>query len=298
MRIVDFFFALRPLVLVPAWSFFLLGLGAARQGAPEAPFPVARLGCFTLVMAAAHLVNQVVDRESDLLNGKAFFLQRGIFAPRHYVLAAALLLGAGIGGAVWLHAAPAWIAAAAGLGLAYSVPPLRLAARPGADVAANAAGYGGIAVALGAGGMSAAWGPRLPWLVASSALAVATVFLHTTLLDLDGDRCTGKRTAGVAWGASAARRLAAGFALAALLGALLSRWWLPVAAAAALAALAVGGAVLPARVPSRRLCVGASALYAGAAGAAWMPFLPALVVLALLTRAYYRRRFQLVYPAL
>ena len=40
MRLVDFFFAMRPLVLVPAWSFFVLGYGlASAESAAAVSFP-------------------------------------------------------------------------------------------------------------------------------------------------------------------------------------------------------------------------------------------------------------------
>lgn len=298
MRVVDFFFALRPLVLVPAWSFFLLGAAAARRSGAAPDFPAASCVCFTLVMLAVHLVNQVADRDSDRLNEKGFFLQRGIFTPRQYLCAAALCLAGGIGGAWRLQASPGVVVAAAVLGLAYSVPPLRLAARPGFDLAANAAGYGGIAVLMGAPEPARAGSPFVALVMASCMLAVGAVFLHTTLLDQEGDRRTGKRTSGVVWGTAPTRYVAAACALAALLAAAGAGWLLTAIPATVLALLALGAALAPAKVPSRRVCVAASAAYALSAGVAWTPFLPLLALLALATRIYYRRRFQIAYPAL
>jgi 4-hydroxybenzoate polyprenyltransferase len=297
MRLVDFLFALRPLVLVPAWSFFLLGCAWTRWSDPRVPFPCARLAAFSLVMAGVHLVNQVVDRESDRINSKGFFLQRGIFTPRQYVTAAGICLAAGVGGAAWRHDAPVWMLAAALLGLAYSVPPLRCAARPGFDVLANAAGYGAIAVALGAGDRAPGSSATV-WLCTSTVLAVAAVFLHTTLLDLDGDRRTGKRTSGVAWGASATRRIALLLALACCGAALVTHWWPAIVPSFVIVILATGAAIAPQRLRSGQVCIVASAAYAVAAGITWLPFLPVLVLLVLLTRVYYRWRFDLAYPAL
>lgn len=288
MRVLDFFFALRPLVLVPAWSFFLLGAAAA---AALEPFPVARFTALTLVLCGGYLVNQIVDRETDRVNGKGLFLQRGIFSPRTYAAGAAVCTVAGLGLAWAAHAAPWRIAAAAALVLAYSIPPLRLAARAGFDLGANAAGYGVLAPWIGAGPGS----PPDAFLTAS-ALAVGAVFVHTTLLDTGGDRATGKRTIGVVLPAPWARALAAALALPApfLFG---MRSW-PAAAAGLITALwCAAAAVAPARCSSRRVCMIASAAFALAAAAAWPPFAAGLAVLALATRVYYRRRFGIGYPA-
>jgi 1,4-dihydroxy-2-naphthoate polyprenyltransferase len=294
MRVVDAFFALRPMVLVPAWSFFLLGHAAARH---DAPFPALRLACFTLVMLGVHLVNQVMDRETDRINDKGYFLQRGIFAPRDYAIGAIAGLAAGLGIASAAHASAGLLGVAAALGLAYSVPPLRLAARPGLDLVSNAAGYGVVAPLLGAGaapdgapGFSAAF-------LTSTACAVGAVFIHTTLLDVDGDRRTGKRTIGLVAGPRVGRALGAFLALAAAVWAVRTPWPL-FGASALLAIVATGAAWIPGRISSRTVCVAATGAYGLAAGIVWPPFLVALFILAVTTRAYYARRFGLRYPAL
>jgi chlorophyll synthase len=290
MRVLDFFFALRPLVMIPAWSFFVLGWAAA--GGAATAFPALRFGLLSLVLCGAYLVNQIVDRESDRINAKGFFLQRGIFAPRTYAWAAAACLVVGCGAAWVFDAAPQRTALAALLGLAYSTPPVRLAARPGFDLAANALGYGVLAPAIGAGDV------RLPvLLLAAGALAVAAVFLHTTILDLDGDRRTGKRTSGTALGVRAGRGVAAVCALAGAAAA----WGAAPApqrvATLVLAALTLAAALAPRRVASRAVCVAGTGVFALAAAVACPPFGIAVMGLVIATRIYYRRRFALAYPA-
>ena len=312
MRLVDFFFALRPLVLVPAWSFFLLGWEAARADrGGDLDFPGLRFLLFTLLMAGVYLANQVADYESDRLNAKGFFLQRGIFTRAQYVWVAAVFVVVSLEFA-WIHGESMLLfGAAAALGLAYSVPPLRLAARPGADLVANALGYGGVALLLGAGWPSPGpwddlrlqelpkvlplWWPR----AAAAALAVAAVFLHTTILDLDGDRRTGKRTTGVALGMTRSRAAAAAAGLGAAIVAARLEIFAPLRiACAALAALGVAALVRPQWVSSRCVCVGATAGFALAAGVQAPAFLAGLLVLAVATRIYYRKRFALAYPSL
>lgn len=296
MRWLDFFFALRPLVLVPAWSFFILGAGLARADA-GAGFPTVRLLLLSLVLVATYLINQVIDFESDRINDKGYFLQRGIFSRRLYVAVAAACLASAMGAAVAGGHASRLLGASALLGLAYSIPPLRLAARPGLDLLANGLGYGCLALLLGAGDAWAwtpVWGARL----AACFLAVAAVFLHTTALDLDGDRRTGKRTVGVVLGLARTRAAAAVMATFAAASAAWSAAPQLVVACAVLAIACVAAWLAPQRVGSRSVCVGGTALFAIVAGTFHPWFLLAIVALTALTRLYYKKRFSLAYPAL
>jgi chlorophyll synthase len=296
MRVLDFLFALRPLVLVPAWSFFVLGWGLLGGAAA---FPTDRFLFLSLVLAGVYLVNQVVDFESDRMNRKGYFLQQGIFSQRLYVGVAGVMVGAGLAGAVVRDAFPAPVVASAVIGLAYSLPPIRLSARPGFDLLANAAGYGVIAVLLGAGREALASAALRSWVAVPTAsfLAVAAVFLHTTVMDLDGDRRTGKRTSGVLLGRERSVRLAAACAVAATAAAVTSAIPVLIVACGATAALAIA-AILRPRFPSRVVCVGSTILFVLAASLFAPLFLVAIVALALATRVYYRRRFALAYPAL
>lgn len=288
MRFLDAFFALRPLVLVPAWSFFLLGSD------PASDFHALRFALLSAVLAGAYLVNQVTDFDSDRLNGKGLFLQRGIFSRRAYVVCGVALAAGAIAIALSRRDGAAWLVLAAALGFAYSVPPLRLVARPGLDLVANAIGYGGVALVLGA----TSWYAAGPLRLVACGLAVACVFLHTTLMDLDGDRRTGKRTTGVVLGPLRARTWAAVAGIAAAACAIAARAPDIAAAASVTALLAIVAGVRPAWVSSRTIVVGATAAFALAAGVRFPWFLVGLVLLALATRAYYRRRFALAYPAL
>lgn len=297
MRIVDFLFALRPLVLVPAWSFFLLGV-AVDSGGADAAFPGLRMLALSLVLAGAHLVNQVVDFETDRINRKGLFLQRGIFSRRTYVVAAAIAIAGGLGLALARGDARAGIAVAAGLGLAYSLPPLRLASRPGLDLLANGLGYGVVAFLLGADGQTFSASPVWPALLAGSALEVAAVFVHTTLLDLEGDRLTSKRTLGLALGAARSRGVAAVAACGGAMAAVAAGHPALLAASAIVALLSIAALLRPSVRSSRFVCVGGTGAFAVAASVQAPSFAVALLVLTLLTRVYYRRRFALAYPSL
>lgn len=96
------------------------------------------------------------------------------------------------------------------LGWAYSVPPLRLKARPGADLMVNA--VAGVFGPLG--GWVAVTGTTagFPWPIAAiGVMAAAALYLPTTLADRDADRDSGIRTIAVVLGRRATFEL--GFAL-------------------------------------------------------------------------------------
>jgi 1,4-dihydroxy-2-naphthoate octaprenyltransferase len=204
-------FVLRPLIMVPAWSFYALGVHLAPvRGRVELFSVIVQPGfwCLTALLASAYVVNQIFDQSSDRRNGKGLFLTHGVFRTRSMIaIGLACFLGAS-----WLFqkvegAQRIPLAAAMLLAFAYSLPPIRLCARPWLDLVANAIGYGGLAFAAGAGGVSdyplAAFLDAAPWM-----LLVGAIFLHTTILDVDGDAATGKRTTTVAIGVVRSAHLA------------------------------------------------------------------------------------------
>jgi chlorophyll synthase len=216
LRAADFLFVLRPLILVPAWSFYALG-AHAHAGRSFASSAVIQSGfwCLSAVLAAAYVLNQIFDLESDRLNGKGHFLTRGVFRPRTLVLIALVcfvLASLLYGNTTTAQGIP--LVAALLLSFTYSLPPLRLCARPWADLAANAIGYGGLAFVIGGGAVSRDILPlslsAVPWV-----LLVAGTFLHTTILDVEGDAAAGKRTTTVAIGEVRSALLALGFGVAA-----------------------------------------------------------------------------------
>ncbi len=318
MRVADFVFVLRPLIMVPAWSFYALGVYLAPVPARVELFSVIvqpGFWCLTALLASAYVVNQIFDQESDRLNGKGLFLTHGVFRVRTMiVIALACFLGAS-----WLfqkvgEAQRIPLVAAMLLAFAYSLPPLRLCARPGPDLVANAIGYGGLAFAAGSGGVSEyalqAFIDAYPWM-----MLVGATFLHTTILDVDGDAAAGKRTTTVAIGvlrsATLATVLAAG-TFAVLLYRYFERngsWSAAIVTGLALGGVAAANVVIARaekRDASRRTVLRARTSSRTVQGitlliALWAslrdPMLLALIVpLIVAARYYYRARFYLRYP--
>jgi len=210
------------MILVPVWTFFLLGAAHARLrtgiGA-SAPGLWAGLASFTALMGAVYIVNQIADREADRANAKLFLVSHGIIGPRPALAAAILLAAASIAIAAFVMPRAFLLIVVLGLllGLGYSLEPLRLKRRPVLDVLANAAGNGLLNTLAGWAATGAPFAGLA--VLAPYPPAVAAVHLATTLADARGDAACGLRTSGVALGrrrgAIAAAFLMAGSAAAA-----------------------------------------------------------------------------------
>jgi 1,4-dihydroxy-2-naphthoate octaprenyltransferase len=318
LRLGDYVFVMRPLILIPAWSFYLLGAGAGRRtpgdnagysglaGLFEAPEPFYYgIACLTAILVCAYLINQVFDQESDRQNHKGFYLTQGIFRVRTVVLMSVIAFLV----AAWLyrHVAGAQrppLLVALVLSLLYSLPPMRLVSRPFADLLANAAGYGGIAFISGYaayhGDLAGAVAQSLPYV-----FLVGATFLFTTILDVDGDRVSGKVTTSVAIGVkpsavTACVLTAAGWCVALLVNLRLYGEWIPLVVLsasmvlfAAAAARAIGG--FPGRAAS--VAVQVATVLITLPALFLVPVYGLLLVpLLVAARLYYRRRFGVSYP--
>jgi 1,4-dihydroxy-2-naphthoate octaprenyltransferase len=298
LRICDFIFVLRPVILIPAWSFYLVGTAeGARTNPLNGGIPSSATALsLTAILVSAYLLNQIFDKESDEKNNKCLFLARGIFTVRALViLGVTSFLSASYGyhHVAGLQKAP--LLAALILAFAYSLPPLRLCARPFLDMLANAVGFGGIAFVLGFGvfdpSRAAAFRASMPYV-----LLVAATFLHTTILDLEGDRGSGKKSTTVLIGPSASR-VAAVVLHASSFG--LALW------AKSLTAAVVTGVSFPVTLYAlwrtqtafSSVVVQANTLIVSVAAVVfWPAYLVVIVPLIALSRFYHQRRFGIIYP--
>lgn len=300
IRIGDYIFVLRPLILVPVWSFYLLGArrGAA-TGLTEYDGSFYGLLSLTGIMASAYLINQVFDTESDRYNAKGHYLTQRIFSVRTVVvLALVTLLAAMRAFSLAPDTQRVALVLALILSLTYSLPPIRLCAKPFLDMAANAFGYGGVAYICGYaafhGDVVMGFWPALPWV-----MLVAATFLHTTILDIDGDARANKRTTSVAIGTRASALLAMIFAVSGMACAFV----LPTSNVDVVARIALTLSV-PVFVasylfkkPGSAFVVQASTLIVTIAAIATAPrFLAVLAPLVIAARFYYRARFGVTYP--
>lgn len=160
------------------------------------PLVLAAVAAGPLLWCATLLINDVHDLAGDRLNPRKARspLVQGIVsrgwanAAAHLfalaTLAVSLLVGWAFAALMLFCLALAWL---------YSVPPVRLKTRPGADVAVNAIGIGLLA---GVAGWSIA-SPvtEFPWPFIPQSLLVATaIYVPTTLVDHDADKESGYLT--------------------------------------------------------------------------------------------------------
>lgn len=286
------------MILIPAWSFFLIG---AHQGPRPGGFAFGgvrfyELVSLTSISIVAYLINQIFDRESDERNNKCFYLWQGIFSVRTLVLLALVSFflasfafrRVGEEGQVLLLALLV-------LSLFYSLPPVRLCARPLADMLANAVGYGGLSFLLGYGPRAGAW-PLAFLHAAPYVCLVAATFVHTAILDMAGDKATGKISTAVFLGDSASRKLALALHALAVVTALADR-----SAPALIMTLVsfplAGYAFLSRSAAAESLYVqGITLVVAVAAIIMWPAYAAIVVPLVVLSRFYHRKRFGLNYP--
>lgn len=189
--------------LLPYYLGFVL---ASRRLLPTlAELPNVAVGALVigpLMWVAVLAVNDAHDLPGDLVNPRKAGtpLTSGRITP---LAARRIAAGSGVL-AVAVASAVSWVFAVGTLavlavGWAYSVPPLRLKARPGADVAVNA-------VALGAIGQLAGWAAirpldGFPWVMAVlGTLVGVALYIPTTLADLRADRTSGYTTVAVRLG--------------------------------------------------------------------------------------------------
>lgn len=293
-RLLDGVFFLRPLLLVPVWTVCLLGYGPPHASIFGEGSLWLALSAVTAACAAAFVLNQYFDIETDRHNRKCQFLPSGAIskgtAQSVYALLCLITLVL-----CALRPGPCWPAGAVILlGVLYSAPPWRWKDRPYLGLAANVLAHG-LAVFL-CGRLASdtqaqnALVSALPYVFGTGA-----AYLLTTLPDREGDAMHNKRTLAVTLGPERTARWALGWYLSAVLvalyqvdalflvGVLPSAWWFVRAGRGDLSA--APGAV-------RWSVLGLSL----AAAFVHLWYAPLLLAGWFATRTYYARRWNLQYP--
>ncbi|MBN2183803.1 MAG: UbiA family prenyltransferase [Candidatus Krumholzibacteriota bacterium] len=305
LRCLDYIFLLRPLVLVPVWTFFLLGAWHADSGSSETVGTSRFLSgiiAFSLLIGAVYIINQISDRVSDLDNNKLFFLPRAIITVKSaWVEAVFLILSAFAISIICLPGRLTLIMLVSlALGILYSVEPVRLKKRAVLDVLSNAMGIGVLNTLAG-------------WVMVSGSIsgsmillpypfAVASVHVLTALADIEGDRKNSLHTSGVALGP--VKGVFVSIILMAVAGALAAFTENRLAFFACI--LSLPAFIFPLRSGSpsfsgSRMLVPAkisTLIFSVVAGFLFRLYLPFLVIVIIGTKAYYKRRFRLDYPSL
>jgi chlorophyll synthase len=300
----DFFFILRPLILVPVWDFFLIGCYRARGSGGFTPAMILGLAIYTLIMGGVYILNQIMDRETDRINRKLFLISGDLISVRTatyymsglWLIAVALAYRFGL--AFMIFTAVSLI-----LGVGYSLPPVKLKGRPLADTLANSIGYGLINFGLGwLVFKEFSW--RIVPLFLPYTLSIAAVFVNTTLVDMEGDRRSGDITTAVFMGRGLSHILsvllmAAAVVVSALRGEVICL--IPAAVSLPLFIIAAFYYFLRNRI-HRKLTIASfrlpGLLFTLITGYLYWPFLIFLALLLVAMRLYYKNRFGMVYPTL
>lgn len=302
MKVLDYFFASRPLLQLPIWTVYLVSLHSHLRlsGGSPAWSDLVIMAGLSVIFAGAAYLNQVYDCESDALNRKVGFLQRG-FLTRQGLLAAsipALLVPMVVAPLVgW--ATLFIFALLVVLAYVYSAPPLRLKDHPLGGLLANMTAHGFLVAVAVMPELSMNNSGLLDWNGAFYFfLTVGGTYLLTTLPDRAGDEAVGKRTLSVVLGRT-------GTLVTTVFLFALAAWSAYRSGAIVLCGLALGAALLTVaalviRSEKTVLLAAKLPLLALTILACW--YFPSyfLFVVALLiaTRIYYRRRFGLTYPVL
>jgi 4-hydroxybenzoate polyprenyltransferase len=295
--IFDYIFFLRPALHPPVWTIVILGYFRA----PEHTSILLLIYLLLLSSAAAswaYIVNQISDIESDRINNKLYFLPQGIISINSaYVVAAIALLVTLIGGFLMGKTIGYLFTIGLILGYIYSGKPFYGKNHPILSTLSNGIAHGILPFLVG---YIAAGGVFRTGVIYSIPyfFAVVSVFIGTTIPDIPGDSKVSKITPAVVLGIRRSAiimtlclvtSLVMGLEIRDLALVIVSALsmpfyiWVIIKASDRQAVMAIKTAIL---------------LLSVAASIKFWPYAPFLIVLFILTRFYYRKRFEMTYPSL
>ncbi len=299
VKVFDFIFLGRPLLLIPVWTIYLHFQAACRPADSNAGSIVhhlASLAAVSLIFAGTYIVNQIFDIASDRINDKLYLLPRGIIAVPAAWIAYAVLTVCGLVVAIFVSEHLLVISLLiVSLGLFYSLPRVRLKDRAIAGLLANAIAYG---VLVPAAASPEAVVESKGWTVVPYFLAIAVGYILTTIPDFEGDTQSGKRTVAVVLHPKGALYLALALNVATLAVSILTgNTELAMVAGVTLGMLIA--LTIWFRRPLLLLACKLPILFLTLAAMWHFPAYGILLVLTIvLTRLYYKYRFGIVYPKL
>ena len=298
LKYLDYLFITRPVLMPPVWTILLLGHHRASPFSIYDNSPGLVFFLISLSIGAVYILNQIHDIESDRINKKLFFLAEGYISLKKAWVEIALLVLTGIIGA-FLLSFQLGILFILGLvfGFLYSVPPFSLKNRHIWGLLANALGHGSLTFLIG-------------WCITSNLsfntfilslpylLAVAAVYLNTTLPDIEGDRKVKKITLGVKLGIVKASWLSVIFVTSSLFLALFVKDWVFMLAGGLCFPFFLSAALTKKTkqiILSNKMAI----LFLTIAAAIFYPwYFIILLVGFLATRFYYGARFNMTYPTI
>lgn len=200
INIFDYFFILRPLILIPVLDFFLIGnyIGSGKNNFTFKT--LLGLTIYVLLMAGIYILNQITDIETDRLNKKLFILSDNFMPVSHAYIEMFLLWGISLF-LSWYFGLSFFLVMLGSLllGIFYSLPPIKLKGKPFLDTLSNGFGYGMLNFIAGwLMQKDFEWQAFLIFL--PYFFSICAVFINTTIVDIKGDRESGEITTSVLLG--------------------------------------------------------------------------------------------------
>lgn len=315
MKLFDYIFLTRPMLIIPVWTIALLGARAAEwRSRGSNPFTLDRypfidfsqddqqmmlmLAMATLLAGGIFVLNQMFDVESDRRNKKLFLIADGHVSLTEAWVLYILTTTVAIVGAFLINWQLGFLFIVGALvGLQYSLPFFNLREHPYKSFRNNMVGHGTLAFLFG-------------WVLTQSfniegiikslpyLLAVGAVYLNTTLPDLEGDNAVGKKTYAMEWGLGKTLRTSFWMTLIAVVFAIMFADY-AFALAAAISLPFFFAAWRHKSLTESTLATKVSILALSLFAAIYFPPYLAIVLLVVVaTRIYYAARFSIKYPVL
>jgi 4-hydroxybenzoate polyprenyltransferase len=252
----------------------------------------------TLFIGGVYLLNQIYDLETDRKNKKLFFLAEGHISRKNAWIYTALLYLLSVVSSYFLSATIG-IVFTLGLILSflYSAPPFCLKNKTYGGLLANAISHGSL-VFLAGFCTRTSFSVQAILLSLPYALAVGAVYINTTLPDIEGDKMAEKITFGVRYGILKSTLVSTLLVILSIVLALIFLD-LPFLFSAVLSLPFYIFALVTKEVGKSILATKSSVLFLSLAAGYFYPWYFIILILGFLgTRLYYKKRFNLEYPAL
>ena len=312
IKALDYLFLTRPVLLFPIWTVLLAGFikaqttmsggfvenwKAIQGGLTSSNFWLSFSG-LTLLMAAVFIINQFTDAQSDRLNNKLFILADGMVSKKAatYEIMTLVVLAFAVAFQINTNFIALSVLLFLVTGVFYSLPPLLWKDRPIAGLLVNLVG-GLLTFLIGWQIVS-----ELSWQAPQNAVpylfAVGAVYFLTTIPDSAGDATVGKITFAVRFGNGPTILAALILELACVAAAIVLQDYLILFPALAALPFFIS---LTFQDDNAKIILAArlAILFLSVSVVVHFPVYALLMVsVYILSKWYYRRRFQLDYPSL
>lgn len=308
--LIDLFFVIRPLLLVPVWGFAVFGYwrfkGFTLTDLPRAWSLIQYqellwVVVFSLSVAVVYILNQIADIDVDRENSGKPLIASGVVSLKSAIAVSVLLSTVSIFFPLMFSRPVISVLSVLTIiiGTVYSFKPFYFSGRPFFDFLSNATGYG--VIAFGAG-WSIAGGDffclefvraSLPYFLLMSAGSISS-----TMPDRPGDLASGKNTTAVVFGNFRAHLLALLFLLGSGIIAIITSDIIVILCFAGSLPFYTGYIFKPNQFWTESTYKVGGALCMVCAGILVPVMIPAAMVVFFLTWLYFRIRHGVSYPSL